>query len=210
MVLNVARNLIERGEVPRGMLGLFPTDLNREMADAFGLDSTRGALVNQVQTDSPAARAGIVHGDIITRINETEIESAAQLRLVVSQILPGTEVDVTLVRRGSTKVVPVTLGSLGGGFAMGSDGPLPGVELETLNDEIRDALGVPDGLEGVAIRSISEDSTFYDKLEASMIILEVNGRQVTSVEDIADNLKEGQNYLYVFADGNMGFVVFKM
>ncbi|MEC8279877.1 MAG: trypsin-like peptidase domain-containing protein [Verrucomicrobiota bacterium] len=112
MVLNVATNLIKSGEVPRGMLGLFPDDLNREMADAFGLESTRGALVNQVQEDSPASRGGIRHGDIILKIDEREIDSAAELRLVVSQVLPGTKVAVTLIRQGKTMVLPITLGSL--------------------------------------------------------------------------------------------------
>ena len=114
MVLNVASNLIKTGEVPRGMLGLFPDDLNREMADAFGLESTRGALVNQVQEDSPASRGGIRHGDIILKIDEREIDSAAELRLVVSQVLPGTKVAVTLIRQGKTMVLPITLGSLTG------------------------------------------------------------------------------------------------
>lgn len=112
MVLNVASNLIKSGEVPRGMLGLFPDDLTRDMADAVGLVSTKGALVNQVQDDSPASRAGIVHGDIIVKIDATAIDSASDLRLTVSQRLPGTEVEVTLIRDDQTIVLPVTLGSL--------------------------------------------------------------------------------------------------
>lgn len=114
MVLNVASNLIKSGEVPRGMLGLFPDDLTHDMADAFGLDTTRGARVNQVQQDSPASRAGIQHGDIITMIDAIEVGSAAELRLIVSQILPGTKVEVNLIRQGETLELPVTLGSLNG------------------------------------------------------------------------------------------------
>ena len=78
------------------------------MADAFGLEH-RGALVNQVQEDSPASRGGIRHGDIILKIDEIEIDSAAELRLVVSQVLPGTKVAVTLIRQGKTMVLPITL-----------------------------------------------------------------------------------------------------
>ena len=114
MVLNVASNLIKSGEVPRGMLGLIPDDLSREMADAFGLENARGALVYQVFEDSPASRGGIRHGDIIIKIDEREIDSAAELRLVVSQVLPGTKVAVTLLRQGKTMVMPITLGSLTG------------------------------------------------------------------------------------------------
>ena len=151
MVLNVASNLIKSGEVPRGMLGLFPDDLNREMADAFGLESTRGALVNQVQEDSPASRGGIRHGDIILKIDEREIDSAAELRLVVSQVLPGTKVAVTLIRQGKTMVLPITLGSLTGkvGAINTDSSALKGVILRPLDDDLRDAYSIPRDLDGV-------------------------------------------------------------
>jgi serine protease Do/serine protease DegQ len=210
MVLNVATNLIQRGEVPRGMLGLFPTDLNREMADAFGLETTRGALVNQVQDGSPAARAGIVHGDIITKVNEIAIDSAAQLRLVVSQILPGTDVDVTLIRRGESLVLPVTLGSLTGGISsMGAPSPMEGVELRPVDAETRERFSIPSDIDGVVIVSVEDDSPYIDKLEVLMVILEVNGEPVNTLEAIEANLREGQNRLYVWAEGNKGFIVFK-
>lgn len=211
MVLNVATNLIDRGEVPRGMLGLYPADLTRDMADAFGLDSIRGALVNQVTEDSPAERAGIVHGDIITRIDDFEIDSASELRLVVSQILPGTEVDVTLIRQGETKVLPVTLGSLNGRIASTqAPSPLEGVTLRPLDTEVREGFSIPDEVEGVLIMSVEPDSPYIDKLERLMVILEVNSEAVDSVDAIEANLEEGQNRLYIWAGGTKRFVVFKL
>lgn len=211
MVLNVTSNLIESGVVPRGMLGLFPTDLTREMAEAFGLESTRGALVNQVQEDSPASRAGIAHGDIITKVNDTLIDAAAQLRLVVSQIAPGTEVAVTLIRQGKAKVLPVVLGSLNGRIASdGEPSPLSGVVLRSLDAEIRDGLSIPEEIEGVLIVSVEGDSPYIDRLEKLMVILEVNGQAVDSIKAIEVNLVEGQNRLYVWAGGTKRFVVFKL
>jgi serine protease Do/serine protease DegQ len=213
LVINVASNLIESGEVPRGMLGLFPSDLTRDMADAFGLDSIRGALVNQVQDDSPASRAGIRHGDIILLVNETEIDSAAKLRLAVSQILPGTEVDVTLIRRGERLVVPVTLGSLHGG-PVSTDrktSPLDGVRLRVLDSELRVAFSIPDWIEGVVITQVAGDSPFVEKLERLMVILEVNGESVESVEDIEASLVEGaQNHFYVWSGGTKRFVILRL
>ncbi|MDQ8209528.1 Do family serine endopeptidase [Coraliomargarita sp. SDUM461003] len=213
MVLNVASNLIERGEVPRGMLGLFPGDLTRDMADAFGLDSTRGALVNQVQEDSPAASAGVRHGDIIVKVDDVEIDSAAQLRLVVSQILPGTDVDLTLIRMGETLVLPVTLGSLNGKVSGGlvDTSPLKGVVLRAVDEAVRADFSIPAEVEGVFVAGVSSDSPFVDKLEAQMVILEVNGAAVDSADAIADQLVEGsQNRLYVWAKGTKGFIVFKL
>ena len=213
MVLNVASNLIKSGEVPRGMLGLFPDDLNREMADAFGLESTRGALVNQVQEDSPASRGGIRHGDIILKIDEREIDSAAELRLVVSQVLPGTKVAVTLIRQGKTMVLPITLGSLTGkvGAINTDSSALKGVILRPLDDDLRDAYSIPRDLDGVLLIDVKDDSPFVDKLEALTVIIEINGNAVNSIDGIEENLvMNRQNRFYIWADGKKRFVILKL
>ena len=213
MVLNVASNLIKSGEVPRGMLGLFPDDLNREMADAFGLESTRGALVNQVQEDSPASRGGIRHGDIILKIDEREIDSAAELRLVVSQVLPGTKVAVTLIRQGKTMVLPITLGSLTGkvGAINTDSSALKGVILRPLDDDLRDAYSIPKDLDGVLLIDVKDDSPFVDKLEPLTVIIEINGNAVNSIDSIEENLvMNRQNRFYIWADGKKRFVILKL
>ena len=213
MVLNVASNLIKSGEVPRGMLGLFPDDLNREMADAFGLESTRGALVNQVQEDSPASRGGIRHGDIILKIDNREIDSAAELRLVVSQVLPGTKVAVTLIRQGKTMVLPITLGSLTGkvGAINTDSSALKGVILRPLDDDLRDAYSIPKELEGVLLIDVKDDSPFVDKLEPLTVIIEINGNAVNSIDGIEENLvMNRQNRFYIWADGKKRFVILKL
>ena len=213
MVLNVASNLIKTGEVPRGMLGLFPDDLNREMADAFGLKSTRGALVNQVQEDSPASRGGIRHGDIILKIDEREIDSAAELRLVVSQVLPGTKVAVTLIRQGKTMVLPITLGSLTGkvGAINTDSSALKGVILRPLDDDLRDAYSIPKDLDGVLLIDVEDDSPFVDKLEPLTVIIEINGIAVNSIDGIEENLvMNRQNRFYIWADGKKRFVILKL
>jgi len=213
MVLNVVSNLIKSGDVPRGMLGLFPADLTRDMADAFGLESTRGALVNQVQEDSPASRAGIRHGDIITKVEKTEIDSASQLRLNVSQILPGTEVQVTLIRRGETLLLPVTLGSLTGKAveAETESSALKGVRLRPLDAEARKEFSIPEEIEGMLIFGVENDSPHFDDLKRLMVILEVNEQAVDSLESVEENLIEGeQNRFYVWAEGTMRFVVLRL
>ena len=213
MVLNVASNLIKSGEVPRGMLGLFPDDLSREMADAFGLESTRGALVNQVQENSPASRGGIWHGDIILKIDEREIDSAAELRLVVSQVPPGTKVAVTLIRQGKTMVLPITLGSLTGKVAAinTNSSPLKGISLRPLDDDLRDAYSIPKDLDGVLLIEVDGDSPFVDKLEPLTVIIEINGNAVESIDEIEENLiMNRQNRFYVWAGGKKRFVILKL
>jgi S1-C subfamily serine protease len=213
MVLNVASNLIKSGEVPRGMLGLFPDDLSGEIAEAFGLESTKGALVSQVQVDSPASRGGIRHGDIILKIDERKIDSAAELRLVVSQILPATKVAVTLIRQGKTMVLPITLGSLTGkvGAINTDSSALKGVSLRPLDDDLREGYTIPKDIEGVLVIDVEGDSPFVDKLEPLTVIIEINGNAIESIDGIEENLVIGrQNRFYVWAGGKKGFVILKL
>jgi serine protease Do/serine protease DegQ len=212
LVLNVATNLIDTGEVQRGMLGLFPANLDRDMAEAFGLESTRGALVNQVQENSPAARAGIKHGDVILKVDEIEIDSAQQLRLEVSQMVPGREVIVKLVRQDEILDIPVVLGSLSGEpvSSVDAEGDIRGVMMRALDAEIRENFSIPDDVEGVFVVEVENDSPFADKLERLMVILEVNGEAVESPSDVEVALVEGHNRLYVWNGGAKRFIVMKL
>jgi S1-C subfamily serine protease len=212
LVLNVATNLIDTGEVQRGMLGLFPANLDRDMAEAFGLESTRGALVNQVQESSPAERAGIKHGDVILKVDEIEIDSAQQLRLEVSQMMPGREVIVKLVRQDEILDIPVVLGSLSGEpvSSVDAEGDIRGVMMRALNAEIRENFSIPDDVEGVFVVEVENDSPFADRLERLMVILEVNGRAVESPGAVEAALVEGHNRLYVWNGGAKRFIVMKL
>ncbi len=214
MALNVAENLIETGEVRRGMLGLFPTDLTRDLAAAFGLEDTEGALVNQVQPDSPAERAGIQHGDVITEVAGIEIDSAQKLRLTVSQMPPGREVAVRLVRQGETLEMPVTLGSLDGspiGAYQSGEDRVMGAVLRQINRSLREQYSIPKRIEGVVVTDVGADSVFLDKLEPGMVILEVNGASVSQPGEVENQLREDQsNRLYIWFDGQMGFIVLKL
>lgn len=211
MTLRIARNLIDRGEVPRGMLGLFPENLTGDLAAAFGLKSTKGALVTEVQNSSPADRAGIEHGDIIVRIDTVQIESAAQLRLVVSEMQPGSDVVVTLIRKGEEIALPVTLGSLGGLMYIANPGRLQGVRLQSVTDIDADSeVSLPDISNGVFVQDIESDSPYVNELTEGMVIAEINGSRVVSPESVEELLKEGVNTLYVWYSGNWRYLVIRL
>ncbi len=209
MVLNVATNLIELGEVPRGLLGLIPVNLTQELADAFTLSSTQGALVNQVQPGSPAESAGIQHGDIIVQVDDTVIESAPQLRLVVSQMRPGRTVEVQLIRGNETLNLPVVLGRLNGSSTGVHVEPsiLDGVHLQAIDARLRKAWSLPAGIDGVAITDVSADSAYVDMMAPGMVIREVNGVAVTTAEELAAQLRKGANRLYIWHSGMNHFIV---
>ena len=205
-------NLIESGEVPRGLLGLIPVNLTPDLADAFDLPSTRGALVNQVQIGSPADQGGIRHGDIILKVDAVVIESAPQLRLIVSQMRPGREVEVTLVRLNETLTLPVVLGSLSGSVASADleQGILDGVLLQMIDKGIRKEFSLPDEIDGVLISDVLPESQYADIIARGMVILEVNGAAVTATEALEAQLLVGKNHLYIWHKGMNHFIVLKI
>ena len=208
LALGVAHKLVNSGEVQRGLLGIIPGDLNLELAESFNLESTKGAIVNQVQEDSPAEAGGLKHGDVIVEIDGAPIESARQLRLTVSQMEPGREVQVKVIRDGEILSLPITLGDLNGSASSGKSGSkdLHGLDLEPLDSELRESASIPERVKGVYVKSLSKDSPFADALRPGVVIIESNGARVASAEDFRENLRVGINRFYVWYRGNFGYV----
>ena len=112
MAKNVMDQLIENGAVRRAKLGVTVQGLSADMASSLGLSSSQGALVSNVDEGSPAARAGIKQGDVITQYNGKPIVDSNQLRNEVSSTAPGTTVTLQYTRDGHGGTANATLGEL--------------------------------------------------------------------------------------------------
>jgi serine protease Do len=113
MAKPIMEMLVKDGRVVRGYLGVSITTVTNALQDEFKLGTNRGAVVSSVQQGSPAAKAGLVEGDVITAINGTEVRSSDVLRNTIAMIKPGTQVDLSVVaRNASKKVVKAKLGEL--------------------------------------------------------------------------------------------------
>ena len=108
----VAQQLVASGKVTRGSLGVTVQDLTPPLAQAMGTDRTGGAVVAQVAPRSPAAKAGLQRGDIITALDADPVNSSSQLRNAIAERTPGTNVRVTLLRDGQEQNVTASLGTL--------------------------------------------------------------------------------------------------
>ena len=113
VVRNVFTQIRENGVVERGWLGVSIQDVDRNLAESFGLDRPQGALIAQVGRGSPAEQAGLQPGDIIISFDGESIETSADLPHVVGLIAPGTVVTATIVREGQEETVDVEVGGLG-------------------------------------------------------------------------------------------------
>jgi serine protease Do len=112
VALNVQRQLVQSGHVTRGRLGVGIQDVNAQLAQSFGLDRPRGALVSQVEPGSPAAAAGLKPGDIILAINKKPIESSAELPSVIANIKPGDDVALEIWRNRRTETAKARVAEL--------------------------------------------------------------------------------------------------
>ena len=113
VVRNVVAQIQETGVVERGWLGVSIQDVDRNLADSFGLDRPRGALIAQVGKDSPAEQAGLEPGDVILSFAGEAIETSADLPHVVGLIAPGTKVVAVIFREGKEQDLTVEVGGLG-------------------------------------------------------------------------------------------------
>jgi serine protease Do len=195
------KQLREHGKVSRGLLGVQVGAVNREMAEAFGLERPVGALVNDVNAGSAAERAGIQPGDVILAFNDEAIESSGDLPPLVGANPPGTEAEVLVSRNGEEKTFVVTLDALesdqdGNLLTSRSDSGqsnVLGIVVEQINENRRRALGNPEG--GVIVSRIESDAAFRAGLRTGDVILTINNESVDDTESfdrVAQSLPRGK------------------
>lgn len=198
---NVMLSLVEKGVVERGAIGVLLEGVSQEKAESLGWTKPKGAMVRRVVEGKAGDKAGLRNGDIILEVNGREIENFAQLRLVISQKRPGTDVELKIHRGSRTREIDVTLGSLGSVTARAEDPdewPIPGLDLETLTPKFRTEYKIPEELKGVLVNSVHRDYDYQDKIVAGTVICEINGKPSTLVANVENLLRPGVNRLYVW------------
>ncbi|MBV1840217.1 MULTISPECIES: Do family serine endopeptidase [Photobacterium] len=203
MVKNLTQQILEYGEVKRGVLGVQGGELTAELAEAFGYDTNYGAFVNQVMPDSAAAKAGLKAGDIITTVNGKKIRSFAELRAKIATLGAGKEVSLGIVRDGKEQSVNVTL----------QEASLNKVKADNLHQNLAGAefanTTADDGVKGVKVTSLQANSLAARYgLKEGDIILGVNRQAIRNLGELrkaldrsagvmALEVKRGDNILYL-------------
>jgi len=109
MVRQIVDQLIEYGEVRRGMLGVIMQNLTPELSQAFGLDLHQGVVISQVIEDTAAEEAGLKAGDVVTSINDTPVKSASAMRNMVGLLRVGDEMSITVIREGKKQMLTAVI-----------------------------------------------------------------------------------------------------
>jgi serine protease Do len=204
MAKKVMEDLISKGEVTRGYIGLVPQDINEDLAKALKLSDTEGVLVGDVDRAGPADKGGIRRGDVIFEFDGKKVESSTQLRNMAAQTKPGTPVKIGLLRDGKKVEATVTLGerpkeSRGGQApqepqAEAQTSQKLGLSVQTLTPDIAEQLGYQKD-SGVIVADVFSGSPAEEAgLQRGDLIKEVNRKEVRTVQDFEkeiENLKSG-------------------
>jgi len=196
---NVMEQILDHGKVVRGHLGVAIQSVDPDMAKAFGLSQGGGALVGDVTSDSPAAKAGIERGDVILELNGQAVSGPDDLSLRISQTPPGTTIHLKIFRDGKTRDVAVTLDELSEKEAAAAAGEavsaaMQGVQVENLTPEIGRELGLSPTANGVVVTSVDASSpAAAADLRRGDVIEEVNRKPVRDVEQYRQALAGSGN-----------------
>jgi serine protease Do len=217
MAKHVMDGLIKTGKVSRGYLGVTIGSLDEEgLATQFKVPDNAGALVQDVSPGGPADKAGIKNGDVIRKLDGKTVGDSGQLTSMVTDMNPGTEVTLDILRDGQPMTIHLTLGErpanlsvTAGTSKAPSEGALRGITVQNLTPDIRDQLGLPQDARGVVVSNLDPSSPAAQTLQPGDVIEGINRHPVNSVADfnrLAGEAK-GQTLLRVNRQGNGYFVV---
>jgi serine protease Do len=214
---HVMEDLIKTGKVTRGYLGVTIGVLSPDLAKQFKIPDTSGALVQDVSPGGPADKAGLKNGDVIRKLNGQTVEGNGQLTAMVTNLSPGADVKLDIIRDGQPMAIRVTLGerpaNLGVTAGVGkapSEGTLRGITVQNLTPDLRDQLGLPTNVRGVVITEVDPSSPAGQKgLQEGDVIEGINRHAVNSVADFNRLAAEakGQTLLRIIRQGNGYYVV---
>ncbi len=223
MVRLVMDQLIQKGKVTRGWIGVTIQELTPELAQEFGLKRTKGALVSDVVKDSPAARAGVMRGDIVLEFNGREVKDVSSLRNMVAESKTGTAITMKILRAGKEFIVRVGILELPREVAeiMPDHSPndpetkvLTGLSVMDLSKEIVKQLGFNKDEKGVVVVRVEPGSPADEaEIKKGDIIKEMNKKEISNLEDFnrtAINLKKSESVLlFINRSGKRFYVILK-
>ena len=207
-------SLVRYGKVAHSYIGVGITDVTPENSKFFALKDANGAVISEVQPDSPGANAGLKVGDVIVGLDGKKVSDAGQLQAEVSSKRPGTQVALEVERDGKAINVPVTLEELGAKdkkeeLSASADNGKPrwGIGIADLTSDVRDQLQAPENIKGAVIQRVQPGSPAEDAgLQPGNVIQSVDRRPTPTAADVQKALAsvpKGQDAM-VLVWGNGG------
>jgi serine protease Do len=196
--------LIANGSVTRGWLGVQIQPVTEDIAAALGRKDTKGALVGDVLAGTPAARGGVEAGDLIVKLNGRALADPRDLTRSISALPPGQKANLTVLRNGAEKTIPITLGlrdaeqqvaeaekPASGEDVMAGEA---GLRVADLTDAMRQQYRIPAGVSGVIVTGVKPNSAAEDAgLQPGAIILQADGQAVVSSAQLKKKIADAKS-----------------
>jgi serine protease Do len=215
MAKAVYEQIVKKGKVVYGFLGVAIQDLTPQLAESFKLKGVTGILVSDVTAGSAADKAGIKTGDVIIELDGKPLKRAADLRERVAMKGPGTQVELVILRDGKKKTLTATLQERPAGEkaeqAQTSTTEKLGLTVENLTDELAKRFGI-EGLKGVIVTDVEEGTAAaLAGIQPGTLIQEVNRKPVENTkefnEEVEKAIKEGKVMLRVRYENSSMFII---
>jgi serine protease Do len=214
----VVEALMKNGVVHHGYLGVGLNDVTPDNAKFFNLTGNTGALIASVSPDSPASRAGLKEGDVVTGVNGHAVENGGDLQVIVSEDAPGSKIQLDVMRNGQAQKMDLTVGEyhknqeVAAASTDEAGHARLGIAISDLTPDVRQQLQLGSDVQGVAVAQVQPGSPAEDAgLSSGDVILEVNRKPVTSADQFRNQVKAlpaGKDLLLrVWANGGTTFRV---
>jgi serine protease Do len=216
---SVMEQLVSNGKVVRGYLGVSMQPITEELAEQFSLKNKDGVIVAEVVPGSPAAKAGLEPGDVITKFNGKDVKDGRSLKFTVAGVAPGTSVAVEVLRQNKTEKIDLKVGeqpkdmsvARSSGGRGGSESTLNGVGVADLEPAARREFGISSRIQGALVTEVDPTSAAAAAgLQPGDVIQEINREPVRSAEDavkLTENAESKKTLLRVWNRQGTRFVV---
>jgi serine protease Do len=186
----VMKSLIKYGKVTHAELGIYGDNINQAMAKSFGLKNNQGIIVSDVESGTPAEKAGLKQGDVIKMINGQPIKSYDDFRTKIATSKPGSKITLGIIRNGKHKKIQVTLGKIQQNSNQSSQNNNQSVQerlnfqVQKLTGNIRQQLNIKSGIQGVIVSDVQRGSkAFRNGLRRGDVITHINKQPIKDMSD---------------------------
>jgi serine protease Do len=197
MAENIVEQIIDEGTVKRAYIGIVLQSVDKELAQAAGLEKPEGILISEVIKDTPGERAGLLQGDVIISYNKKPAKNVTKFRNEVALMTPSAKISLQIIRNGKEITVPVILGEQKDESLATTEAIQKiGIEIEPITPELSAKIGVPSDLEGVVITKVKPGSSAREAgLKPGYVIIGVavnwnNQKRIKNLDEFTEAMEE--------------------
>jgi serine protease Do len=215
----VMTDILEKGKVERGWLGVYIQTITPEIAKAFNLHRVKGVIISKVQKDSPAEKSGLKDEDVVLRFNGKEVDNSTELSTWIAGTSPNAKIVLTILRNGETKDIEVKLGELTPDKQNLAEGSSQfdkiGLEVSNITRDLARKYNIPDGMKGVVITAVNPRGiAAANGLKEGDVVVKLNRSVIESVKQftsVLNDIDAGDTVLFYVQRGNANlFIAFQM